>query len=98
MKINPIVIHDSTDKWVEGKPEPADEVGKEHDSLVRLRSGDDLSRWWETVADLLGQIPVFPELLDILLPDGRGHPSASCSRSGHLWRTFIRWKRRVLGC
>lgn len=39
MKINPILIHNSTDKWVEGKPEPADKMGKEHDSLVRLRVG-----------------------------------------------------------
>ena len=86
MKINPVVIHDSTNKWVKGKPEPADKMGKEHDSLVRLRSRDDLSRRWETVADRLGQIPGLPEPLDILLLDGRGHPSASCSGSGHLWK------------
>ena len=42
------------DKWVEGKPEPADKMGKEHDSLVRLWSRDNLSRRWETVANLLG--------------------------------------------
>ena len=54
MKINPIIIHESTDKWVKGKPEPMDKMGKEHDSLVRLWSRDDLSRRWETVADLLG--------------------------------------------
>ena len=97
MKINPIVIHDSPDKWVEGKPEPADEVGKEHDSLMRLQSGDNLSRRWETVADLLGQIPGLPEPPDILLLDGGGHPSSSRSGSGHLWKTSLRWKRRVLG-
>jgi len=72
-----------------GEPEPADEVGKEHNSLVRLRSGDDLSRRWETVADLLGQIPGSPELLDVLLLDGRGHPSASCSGSEHLWKPLF---------
>ena len=89
MKINPIVIHDSTYKWVEGKPEPADKMGKEHDSLVRLRSRDDLSRRWETVADLLGQIPGLPEPLDILLLDSRGHPFVACSRFGHLWKNSL---------
>ena len=44
MKINPVVIHDPTDKWVEGKPEPADKMGKEHNSLVGLWYRDDLSR------------------------------------------------------
>ena len=97
MKINPIVIHDSTYKWVEGKPEPADKMGKEDDSLVGLRSRDNLSRWWETVANLLGQIPGFPDLLNILLPDGRGHPFASSSGSGHLSKPSLRWRRKALG-
>ena len=35
MKINPIVIHDSTYKWVEGKPEPTDKMGKEGTRLSR---------------------------------------------------------------
>ena len=97
MKINPVIIHDTAHEWVKGKPEPVDKMGKEHDSLEGLRGRDNLSRRWETVANLLGQIPGFPELLDILLPDGRGHPSASCSGSGHLWKTSLRWRRRVLG-
>ena len=97
MKIDPIVIHDSTYKWVEGKPEPTDKMGKEHDSLVRLRSRDNLSRRWETVANLLGQIPGFSEPLDILLPDGKGHPFASRSGSGHLIKTPLQWRRRALG-
>ena len=98
MKINPMVIHESVNEWVKGKPEPVDKMGKEHDSLVRLQSRDNLSRRWKTVANLLGQIPDFPEPLDILLPDGSGHPFASCSGSGHLWKTSLRWTRRVLGC
>ena len=89
MKIDPIIIHDAANKWVKGKPEPADEMGKEHDSLVGLRSRVNLSRRWETVANLLGQIPDFLEPLDILLLDGRGHPFASCSGSGHIWKTSL---------
>ena len=69
VKIDPIVIHDSPNERVKGKPEPTDIMGKEHDSLMRFRSGDDLSRRWKTVADLLGQIPCLPELLDVLLLD-----------------------------
>ena len=97
MKVDPIVIHDSTNEWVKGKPEPADKMGKEHASLIRLRSGDNLSCRWKTVANLLGQIPGFPELLDILLPDGKGHPFASCSGFVHLWKPSLRWKRKALG-
>ena len=51
MKIDPIVIHDAANKRVEGGPEPADEMGEENDSLMGLRSRDDLSRRWKTVAD-----------------------------------------------
>ena len=51
----------------------------------------------EDGVNLLGQIPSFPELLHILLLDGRDHPSASCSGYVHLWKTSLRWKRRVLG-
>ena len=46
MKINPIVIHDSTYKWVEGKPEPTDKMGKEHDSLVGSWSWNDQPLIW----------------------------------------------------
>ena len=69
MKIDPLVIHDSPNERVKGKPEPTDEMGKEHDSLMRFRSRDDMSRRGKTVADLLGQIPGSPELLDVLLLD-----------------------------
>jgi len=71
---------------VEGKPEPADEMGEENDSLMRLRSRDDLSRRWKTVADFLGQISGLSQLLDVLLHNGGGHPLAS--RSGHAWNDF----------
>ena len=97
MEINPVVVHDAANKRVEGKTKPANEMGEENNSLMGLRSRDDLSRQRETVTDLLGQIPGFPTLLDILLLDGRGHPFASCSRFGHLWRISLRWKMRKPG-
>ena len=52
-----------------GKTGPTDEMVEERDSLMRFRSRDDLSRRWKTVADLVGQIPGSPELLDVLLLD-----------------------------
>ena len=57
MKINPIIIHDAANKWVKGKPEPADEMRKKHYPLVRLQIRDDLSSRQKTVADFLGQLP-----------------------------------------
>ena len=54
MKIDPIVIHDSMNKWVKGKPEPADKMRKKNNPLVRLRVRDDLSCHRKTVADFLG--------------------------------------------
>ena len=89
MKIDPVVVHDAANKRVEGKPEPADEMGEENNSLMGLWSRDNMSRCWKTVADFLGQISGSPQLLDILLLDGGGHPLASCSGSGHFWRTLL---------
>ena len=84
MKINPVIIHDTANEWVKGKPEPADKMRKKHNPLVGLWSRDDLSRRRKTVADFLGQVHGLSKLFDIPLPDGRGHPFASYSRSGHL--------------
>ena len=97
MKIDPVVIHDAANKMVEGKPEPADEMGEENNSLMGLQSRDNLSRHWKTVADFLGQISGRPQLFNILLLDGGGHPLASYSRSGHFRRTFFGGEDECLG-
>ena len=97
MEINPVVIHDATDKRVEGKPEPAVEMGEENNSLMGLRSRDNLSRRWKTVADFLGQIFGRSQLFDILLLDGGGHPLAPCSTSVHFRRTFFGGEDECLG-
>ena len=62
---------------------------QEYDPFVGFQGRDDLSRRRETVADFLGQLPSLLEIFDILLLDGRGHPLASCSGSGHFRRTFV---------
>ena len=79
MKINPVIIHDAANKWVEGKPQPADEVREEYNPLAGFRNRDDLSRCWKMVADLLGQIPGLPKFFYIVLLDSGGHPFASSS-------------------
>ena len=89
MKIDPVIIHDDANEWVEGKPQPVDKMREEYNPLVGFRSGDDLSHRRKTVANFLGQIPSLPKFFDILLPDGRGHPLASCSGSGHFRRAFL---------
>ena len=97
MKIEPIVIHKAANEWMEGKPQPADKMREEYNPLVGFRSRDNLSRRRKVVADLLGQIPILSKFLDILLLDGRGHPLASCSRSGHFRRAFVGGEVKCLG-
>ena len=97
MKINLVIILDAANKWVKGKPEPADKMREEYNPLVGLRSGDNLSRHWKTVADFLGQVPSLSKLSDILLMDGRGRPLASCSGSGHFRRTSFGGEDERLG-
>ena len=49
------------------------------------------------VCDLLGQVSGLPELLDVLLLDGGGHPLASSSGSGHDWSAFLGGEGESLG-
>ena len=71
---------------MEGKSQPADEVGKEYNSFVGFWGRDDLPRVWEPVRDVCGQVSGFPELRNVLLRNGGDHPLAS--RSGHVWSGF----------
>ena len=73
---------------MEGQSQPADEVGEKHHPLLGLRGGDDLSLGWKSMSDVLGQVPGLPELLDVLLLDGGGHPLALRSGSRHGWSAF----------
>ena len=49
------------------------------------------------MSDVLGQVPGLPELHDVLLLDGGGHPLASNSRSGHDWSAFLGREGESLG-
>ena len=63
VKIDPVIIHDAANEWVEGKPKPADKMREKYNPLVGFRSRDDLSRRRKTVANSLGQIPAPQSLL-----------------------------------
>ena len=49
------------------------------------------------MADFLGQISGRPQLFNILLLDGGGHPLASGSESGHFRGTFVGREDECLG-
>ena len=86
MEVQPVVEHEPADEWVEGKSHPADEMGKEYNPFMGLGGRNGLPRAWEPVRNVCGQVSGFPELLNVLLRNGAGHPLAS--RSGHAWNDF----------
>ena len=84
MEIQAIVEHESPDKGVEWESQSAEEMGKEHHPLMGPGGGDELPLVWKPVRNVVGQVSGFPQLFDVPLRDGGGHPLAS--RSGHDWR------------
>ena len=92
MEVQAVVEHEPPDKWVKRKAQSAEEMGEKHDPLMGPGGGDELPLIWEPVHDVVGQVSGFPQLLDLPLRDGGGHPPAS--RSGHGWRR-LRWEVRT---
>ena len=97
MEVQPIVKHQSADKRVERKSQPADEMREEHHPLMRLGGGDDLPLGQKPVGDFWVEVPRLSQLRNVLLCDGGGHPLAMRSGSGHGWSAFLRRKRWELG-
>ena len=85
------------DERVERESQTADDVWGGHHPLLGLWGGDDLSLGRKPMSDFLGQVPGLPELHDVLLLDGGGHPLASCSGSGHDWSAFLGGEGKSLG-
>ena len=56
MEVQPVVEHKPANKWVEGKSQPADEMGKEYNPFVGLGGRNDLPPAWEPVHDMHGQV------------------------------------------
>ena len=85
MEVQPVVKHQSTDKWVERESQLANEMCEKHNPLMGLWGRDDLSLGRETMNDLLDQVSGLSEPLDVFLLNRGGHPLASSSGSGHGW-------------
>ena len=60
MKIQPVLEHEPADKWVEGKYQSAEEVGKKNYPLMGFGRRDDLPCIWQPMRDIRGQISGFP--------------------------------------
>ena len=88
MEVQPVLKHQSADKRVERESQPADVMCEKHNPLLGLWGRDDLSLGRKSMDDFLGQVTGLPELLDVLLLNGGGHPLASSSGSGHDWSAF----------
>ena len=54
MKVQPIIEHEATDEWMEGKPQSVEEVVEENYPLVRFRGRNDLPRSGQPMRDIRG--------------------------------------------
>ena len=54
MEVQPLVEHETTNEWMEGKPQSAEEVMEENYPLMRFRGRDDLPRSRQPVRDVRG--------------------------------------------
>ena len=60
MKIQPVVKHEPVDKWVEGKSQSTDEMGKKDYPLMGSGRWDDLPRIWQPVRDIPSKVSGLP--------------------------------------
>ena len=67
MKVQRVVEHETTDEWMKGKPQSAEEVVEENYPLMGPGGGDELSLVGEPVRDVAGQISGVAQLLDLPL-------------------------------
>ena len=84
MEVQPVVEHETTDEWMEGKPQPVEEVVEANYPLMRFRGRNDLPRSRQPMRYIRGQVSGSAQLLDVSLHNGGSHPFASLS--GHDWR------------
>ena len=54
MKVQPVLQHETTDEWMEGKLQSAEEVVEENYRLVRFRGRDDLPHSGQPMRDVRG--------------------------------------------
>ena len=92
VEVQDILEHEPPDERVKRKAQSAKEMGEKHHPLMGPRGGDELPLIWKPVRDVVRQVSGLPQLFDVPLHDGGGHPSTS--RSGHDWRR-LRWEVRT---
>lgn len=88
VEIQPVVVHEASDEGVMGESMSSEEVRDKYHRFAGLRGGDDLPWCWKPVFDLRRQVPRLPQILDVLLRYGGGHPLAVKTRYGHCWRSW----------
>ena len=74
------------------KSQSVEEMGEKHDPLMGPRGGGELPLLGKPVRDVVRQVFGLPQLFDLPLRDGGGHPSTS--HSGHDW-SRLRWEMRA---
>ena len=84
VEVQAVVEHDPPDERVKRKAQSAEEMGEKCDPLMGPMGGAELPLIWKPVRDVVRQVSDLPQLFDLSLRDGGGHPSTS--RSGHDWR------------
>ena len=52
MEVQPLVVHETTDEWMEWKHQSAEEVVEEDYPLVRFRGRNDLPRSGQPMRDI----------------------------------------------
>ena len=92
MEIQAVIKHEPWDEGMERESQSAEEMGEEYHPLMGPGGGDELPLIWKPVRDIIGQVSGFPQLFDVPLRDGGGHPPAF--RSGRGWRR-LRWDVRT---
>ena len=92
VEVQVVLEHEPPDEQVKRKTQSAEEMGKKNNPLMGPGGGNELPHIWKPVRDVVRQVSGLPQVFDLSLHDGGGHPSASRSRHG--WRR-LRWEVRA---
>ena len=92
VEVQAVVEHEPPDERAKRKTQSAEEMGKKNNPLMGPGGGDELPLIRKPVRHVVRQVSGLPQLFDLPLRDGGGHPSTS--RSGHD-RRRLRWEVRA---
>ena len=83
MEIQLVIVHETSDKGMEGKPKSSEKMGDKNYPLTGSWGGDDLPRGREPMLDLRRQVPRLVHIFDVLLCYRGGPPPALETGSSH---------------